>query len=386
MRIIAVQTGLEPDSNLGGCITDREFLTRLADRGVEIHLLTEHGSPVVKHQNLFVHYWKRLTPKKLYYVSNLDVAFGLRNLVRELGAVDWIRFNHPVVNGIGTTLVANGHRIWGSYLHCEDYLFWRLVDRWVPRRCDLITCLSEDTRRDVIERCPQADTAKTVVTPIGIDVDRIDSARPARDQIRESLGLSDNDILILFVGVLIPRKGIKDLVAAWRLLPSDQRIHLLLIAQPITPEESLSVEELKRSDQRVHHLNRVPYEQIPEYFHAADIFFFPTYREGFGIVVGEAMASRLPVVTTRARGVRSVVAENETALVADVGRPDQLATHLKRLIADPDLRRALGEAGRERVTRLFRWDVIIDSVMDLLEDRAIHGPGRRKTHREQREH
>jgi len=56
MRIIAVQTGLEPDSNLGGCITDREFLTRLADRGVEIHLLTEHGAPVVKHQNLFAHY------------------------------------------------------------------------------------------------------------------------------------------------------------------------------------------------------------------------------------------------------------------------------------------------------------------------------------------
>ena len=370
MQIIAVQTGLEPDSNLGGCITDREFLTKLADRGVEIHLLTEDGSPVVQHRNFFVHYWKRITPKKLYYVSNLDVAFGLRNLVREVGPVDWIRFNSPVVNGIGTTLAANGHRIWGSYLHCEDFLFWRFVDRWVPRRCDLITCLSEDTRQDVIARCPQAATAKNIVTPIGIDLSRIDQARSARARIRAELGLSDNDVLILFVGVLIPRKGIKDLVAAWRLLPMDSRVHLLLIAQPIALDESLAVDELVRSDNRVRHLKRVPYENIPEYFHAGDIFFFPTHREGFGIVVGEAMASRLPVVTTRARGVRSVVAENETALVADVGKPDQLAAHLKRLIADPDLRSAMGEAGRERVSKLFRWDVIIDSLMRQLEEGA----------------
>jgi glycosyltransferase involved in cell wall biosynthesis len=370
MRIIAVQTGLEPDTVLGGCITDREFLTRLADRGAEVHVLVEDGSPVVDHPNLFAHYWKRFSPKRLYYVSNLDVALGLRRLTKELGGVDWIRFNHPVVNGIGTTAVANGHRIWGSYLHCEDYAFWRFIDRWVPRRCDLITCLSDDTRREVIERCPQADHARNVVTPLGIDLNRIDSVQRPRGEIRGELGLSENDVLILFVGLLIPRKGIKDLVAAWRQLPSDPRIHLLLVAQPVMPEESFLVDELVRSDYRVHHLKRVRYEQIPEYFRASDIFFFPTHREGFGIVVGEAMASRLPVVTTRAQGVRTVVAENETALVADVGRPDQLANQLKRLIADPDLRCTLGEAGRERVSTLFRWDVIVDALMSLLEERA----------------
>jgi glycosyltransferase involved in cell wall biosynthesis len=375
MRIIAVQTGLEPDSVLGGCITDREFLTRLADRGVEIHLLIENGEPVITHQNVFVHYWKRRIPKKLYYVSNIDIALGLRQLIRKLGAVDWIRFNHPVVNGIGTALASNGHRIWGSYLHCEDYAFWRLVDRWVPARCDMITCLSEDTRRDVVDRCPQADHERNVVLPVGIDLDRIDTVGRGRAEIREELGLSEADVLILYVGVLIPRKGIKDLIATWRLLPKNPNVRLLLIAQPVMPEESALVDELVGSDHRVQHLKRVPYEHIPDYFRASDVFFFPTHREGFGIVVGEAMATRLPVVTTRAQGVRTVVSENETALVADVGRPDQLAVHLERLIRDPKLRHQLGTAGRERVNKLFRWEVIVDSLFSLLQrDDSSHTP------------
>jgi len=49
MRIVAVQTGLSPKSVLGGTITDREFLTRIADRGVDVHVLAEHGEPIVEH-------------------------------------------------------------------------------------------------------------------------------------------------------------------------------------------------------------------------------------------------------------------------------------------------------------------------------------------------
>jgi glycosyltransferase involved in cell wall biosynthesis len=367
MRIIAVQTGLEPDSVLGGCITDREFLTRLADRRVEVHLLVENDRPVIDHQNIFVHYWKRYSPKKLYYISNIDIAIGLRQLSRELGHVDWVRFNHPVVNGIGTALASNGHRIWASYLHCEDYVFWRMVDRYLPARCDMITCLSEDTRRDVVARCPQSDHERNVVLPVGIDFDRIDRVARSRADIRAELGVSDSDVLILYVGVLIPRKGIKDLVATWRLLPRDPSIRLLLIAQPVTPVESALVEELTRIDPRVKHLKRVPYEHIADYFRASDIFFFPTHREGFGIVVGEAMATSLPVVTTRARGVRTVVCEDETALLADVGDCGRLAAHLERLIRDRDLREGLGIAGRERVHRHFRWEVIIEKLVKLLQ-------------------
>ena len=126
--------------------------------------------------------------------------------------------------------------------------------------------------------------------------------------------------------------------------------------------------ELAADDARVMHIQQIPYEDMPGYFHASDIFLFPTHLEGQGIVVGEAMACGLPVVTTRAKGVREVVIENQTALVGDVGDAGQLAAHLKRLIVDADLRRELGMLGRRRVKAVYSWEKIMDSLMALLQD------------------
>jgi glycosyltransferase involved in cell wall biosynthesis len=367
MRLVAVQTGLSPLSVLGGNITHREFLTRLADRGVEVHVLAEEGEPIIEHKNLVPHYWRRRLRKKIPYVGNIDVAMDLRNLLAELGSVDWIRFSSPYHVGLGTLLSANGHRIWGTYLHCEDHLFWRWVDRWLPKHCDLITCLSEDTRQDLVTRCPEADHANTVVLPMGIDLERCDNVARSRQDVRRSLGLSDDDIVTLFIGVLIPRKGIKDLVMAWKTVPHNPRHKLVLLAKPVEALETALVAELVKEDPRVIHIEKVLYEHVPEYIRASDIFFFPTHLEGFGIVVGEAMGCGLPVITTRAKGVREVFVENETALVADIGSPPQLAEHLQRLQNDAELRMRLGKAGRRRIESHFSWDRIIDSLMGSLE-------------------
>ena len=78
------------------------------------------------------------------------------------------------------------------------------------------------------------------------------------------------------------------------------------------------------------------------------------------------MASGLPVVTTRAHGVREVVRENETALLAEVGDVEQLTAQLRRLVQEPELRKQLGMAGRRRVEQVFRWDTIIDGLCALL--------------------
>lgn len=366
MRIVAVQTGLSPNSVLGGTITDREFLTRVADRGVEVHILVEDdGQPVIAHPNFVVHRWRRRLRKRWPYIGNADVALDLRQLLRTIGPVDWIRFNSPYSVGIGVALGRSGHRVWGSYLHMEDRAFWRFVDRRLPAHCDLITCLSEDTRRDLVARCPRADHDGTIVIPMGIDGSRFEHAQ-GRADVRASLGVADDDVLLLFVGTLIPRKGIADLVAAWRALGEGMKARLLLIAKPIDAADEERVRALAASDSRVTHLPGVPYEQIPAYFGAADVFFFPSHLEGYGIVVGEAMAAGLPVVTTRAQGIREVIVEDETALVSDVGDVNGHVANLQRVVRDAGLRRQLGEAGRRRIATRFAWDGIMRRLMGAL--------------------
>jgi glycosyltransferase involved in cell wall biosynthesis len=374
MRIVAVQTGLSPHSVLGGTITDREVLTRIVQRGIEVHVLAEQGEPIIEHPGIFHHFWKPkirrcLAPliDAIPYTGNLDVARELRGLLRSVGPVDWVRFNSPYSVGMGAALAIDHSRLWGSYLHMEDHLPWKWIDGWLPAKCDLITCLCEDTRNDLIERCPRANHGRNIVVPMGIDLRQLDNAGPSRSELRRSLGFADDDVVALFVGVLIPRKGIADLIAAWKLLEPNMRARLLIVGRPLSRRESDLVAELTAADPRVRHVETVSYEQRGAYFRASDIFVFPTHLEGFGIVVGEAMACGLPVLTTRAKGVRTVVVENETALVTNIGEPAEFAHHLQRLIADPALRQSLGAAGRQRIAEHFHWDRITSSLVQALQ-------------------
>ncbi|HEY7862758.1 MAG TPA: glycosyltransferase family 4 protein, partial [Thermoanaerobaculia bacterium] len=249
---------------------------------------------------------------------------------------------------------------------------WKLLDAWLPKRCDLVTCLSEDTRRDVVARCPESDHDDNVVIPMGIDLARIDRVQTGRDALRKRLGIADDEVLVLFAGVAIARKGISEAVDAWRSLGEEgKRARLLFLSKPVDPVEAGRISDLVSSDRRVAHLPAVPYEEMPDYYRAADVFFFPTRREGFGIVVAEAMACGLPVVTTRARGVREVVVEGETALQADVQDRVGLARALGRAIADPALRERLGKAGRARVERVFSWGPILDRLMAKLSETPL---------------
>jgi glycosyltransferase involved in cell wall biosynthesis len=371
MRIVAVQTGLSPLSVLGGTITDREFLTRLADRGVEVHVLAQAGEPIVEHPNFIPHYWRqRVRIPRVPYLSNIDVAWDLRALLRRIGSVDWIRFNSPWGVGIGAVAVAGKYRTWGSYLHCEgdDYWFRKWVDSWLPKHCALLTCLSGDTREDLVARCPAARDRTTVV-PLGIDGDRIERAAWRRGEIRRRLGVT-SETLILYMGSLIPRKGIDELIASWELVGGRTDVRLLIIGRSRAEREGRLVRALAQRDARVIHLEQAPYEEAAAYFAASDVFFFPTRLEGWGIVVGEAMAAGLPVVTTNAKGVREVVVPDATALVSEVGDTAQLAVGLQRLIAEPAARAELGAAGKRRARERFSWDRIIDSLMAILQDQG----------------
>jgi phosphatidylinositol alpha-1,6-mannosyltransferase len=201
---------------------------------------------------------------------------------------------------------------------------------------------------------------------MGIDARRFEVAAPAREEVRRALGVAPDEVLVTFAGVLRSRKGVGELIAAWDRSEEKDKARLLIIGKPVGEPETEAVKALVARDPRVTHLAEVPYDRIPAHFAASDVFFFPTRLEGFGIVVAEAMAAGLAVLTTRAKGVRTVVSEGDTALLTDVGAVDQMTAALDRLIRDAGLRRRLGEAGRRRVHTEFSWDRIMDRLLGML--------------------
>ena len=106
--------------------------------------------------------------------------------------------------------------------------------------------------------------------------------------------------------------------------------------------------------------------QLRDLYARADVFCLPSFGEGVPIVLMEAMAMRLPVVTTHIAGIPELVDHDVSGLLLPPGRVDALAAALTRLAADPELRARMGEAGRRKVETEFESGASARELRELL--------------------
>jgi glycosyltransferase involved in cell wall biosynthesis len=155
---------------------------------------------------------------------------------------------------------------------------------------------------------------------------------------------------ILYAGRLSAEKGVRELVAAADGLP-------LVVAGdgPLRNEVPGA-------------LGFVPHNELERLYARAAVVACPSRREGFGVVCAEAMAYGRPVVAGDVGGLRDLVRHEETGLLVPPGDVGALRAALHRLLADPDLRRRFGEAGRARVAEHFTWQRFGDETLRAYED------------------
>jgi glycosyltransferase involved in cell wall biosynthesis len=114
----------------------------------------------------------------------------------------------------------------------------------------------------------------------------------------------------------------------------------------------------------------VPHDELQRLYGRAAVVVCPSHREGFGVVCAEAMAHGRPVVASAVGGLLDLVVDGETGLLVPPGDVVSLRAALERLLADPDLRRRMGEAARDRVRARFSWEAVTRSTIGLYE-RAV---------------
>jgi glycosyltransferase involved in cell wall biosynthesis len=117
-----------------------------------------------------------------------------------------------------------------------------------------------------------------------------------------------------------------------------------------------------KADKDVVYIN---FTSTPEYYlGVADIFCFPSYREGFGTVALEAAAMGIPVVASNIYGLSDAVSDGKTGLLFEPRNAKDLALKLERLIVDTELARKLGAQGRERVIQDFAEQILTQKMVD----------------------
>jgi starch synthase len=254
------------------------------------------------------------------------------------------------------------------------------VERTALQTADAVIAVSQGTRDDVL-RLFDVTPERVHVIHNGIDSEFF-APDPATDAL-ERYGVDPSQPYVLFVGRITRQKGIVHLVHALRHL--DPEIGVVLCAgQPDTPEIAREMEE-GVAEARAHRSNLV---WIPEmvsrtdvrqlYSHAA-LFVCPSVYEPFGIINLEAMACETAVVASAVGGIPEVVVDGETGVLVPLALspddpmspadPDRfardLAAAINRMMADADLRRRMGVAGRQRAVERFSWGAIAEQTVEL---------------------
>jgi rhamnosyl/mannosyltransferase len=114
----------------------------------------------------------------------------------------------------------------------------------------------------------------------------------------------------------------------------------------------------------------VPFNDIPKYLAACDVFVLPSFSrlEAFGLVVLEAMASSKPVIVSNIPGVTEVVVEGEEGLHVEPMNAQDLADKINLLLSDSSLRKKMGENGRRKVETEFTWDKVVNQLEEVYKE------------------
>ncbi|MFF8396102.1 glycosyltransferase family 4 protein [Streptomyces sp. NPDC016172] len=248
----------------------------------------------------------------------------------------------------------------------------RQLLRRIGEATDTITYLGEYTRSRIASALTPEAAARMAQLPPGVD-EKTFHPGSGGDEIRARLGLTDRPVVVC-VSRLVRRKGQDTLIRAMpRILAAEPDTVLLIVGGGPYERDLRRLAHETGVASAVRFTGAVPWSELPAHYGAGDVFAMPcrTRRggldvEGLGIVYLEASATGLPVVAGDSGGAPDAVLDGETGWVVRGGSPEEAADRITVLLGDAELRRRMGERGREWVEEKWRWDLLAEHLKSLL--------------------
>jgi phosphatidylinositol alpha-1,6-mannosyltransferase len=313
-----------------------------------------------------------LKPESLLMYAKLFAKAAVLATMRRFAAV----FAGRVLpEGLVAWLIA---RITGRpvlvYAHGEELTNWGRGRKFalmcsVFRHADAVLSNSDFTRDTLVDLLG-VDPGRIAVVYPTVDEDRFRPGIPGAAP-RASLGLAKGQRLILSVGRLQRRKGFDSVI---RVLPTlrdrgvDAHYALIGVGDDHAYLQGLAAEHGVAD--RVHLLGHVPYDELPHWYAACDVFAMPNRdidgdTEGFGLVFLEAAAAGKPSVSGTAGGTGSAIVDGVTGLRVDGDRIEAIAAALERVLSDSEEARRMGSNGRSRVLENFTHQRRVEQLRAL---------------------
>jgi D-inositol-3-phosphate glycosyltransferase len=219
-----------------------------------------------------------------------------------------------------------------------------------------------------------------VVSP-GVDL-RTYKVNGGKRSAREKLNISQDQLMLLFVGRIQPHKGPEVLIRAVAEMLQHtpmlrSKLRAVIMGGPSgngssEPERLEALAKFLGVTDVVHFVPPVPHEELSDWYRSADLVCVPSYSESFGLVALEAQACGTPVVATAVGGLRAAVADGISGVLVDGHNPKAWSATLMRLLMEPQRRVLLSLGAVDHASR-FGWDATARGILDVYDQVLSRG-------------
>jgi glycosyltransferase involved in cell wall biosynthesis len=232
--------------------------------------------------------------------------------------------------------------------------FASMIMEWYSgKKADKVIVVSQENRRDVIDQYRIAES-KIATIPNGVDVSRF---QPSKCDSKD----------VIFVGRLHERKGIDKLLESFSKVIRSEPQAVLHIVGSGEDEARLKAlaKRLELNNKSVKFHGFVSEKGLVDLYSRSSLFVLPSYYEGFGIVLIEAMSAGLPLVSVRTGGAVEVIEEGKNGYLVDY---DNMHEGIIKLLSNQNLRKKMGEESRKMVEKEYAWEKIAGDVLKVYDD------------------
>lgn len=223
-------------------------------------------------------------------------------------------------------------------LRGADQALWKIkllnpIVNWIFQSSDAVVTVSKSLSTEISEKFNIQ--SKTYFIPNGVYV-------PSRKR-----NNNNHKHIILFVGALIPRKGVDILIQAYTMAKFESHIHLMIGGDGIERKRLQSMVHGTNIEENITFLGEIPSDEVQDLMLKSNCFVLPSYSEGTPNVIKEAMACGIPVIATNVSGNPELIMHNKTGLLFEPGDVNTLSNHLHFAIDNKNIMREMGRKGKE---------------------------------------
>ncbi|MBF0236077.1 MAG: glycosyltransferase family 4 protein [SAR324 cluster bacterium] len=255
--------------------------------------------------------------------------------------------------------------------HEIGWLRWLFLKPIVLLACsvaDAIRCVSENIKQDAARYSWLRSKLNVVPSRVNTKTFFPEHYQMHRKSIRQEMALTENDLLLISIGRLVPFKGLKYFIDAMpAIVEVCPNVKWLIVGEGSLRNELENQVNALSLDRHVVFYGSVSFDKVPIMFAAADISILPSTDEGMTRAVLEAMAMNLPVVCSKVGGLLDVIRHDDNGIFFESRNSKDMADKVIRVCKDSKLRQRLAKSARNDIEKYYEYEISIGKFIELFK-------------------